>query len=132
MTDTDHHSRYKSLLLAMCKYHQNLKDESTMLREMAKDCKDEDPGMSFGLNRKANLLSEQRKAILWMLNRRRPELEEFFGTFVVETIATHELYEEALKPVETVQASRLGVPKRDEDGRLVGKCSNWRMAQLDL
>lgn len=131
MTIPTQSDRYKGLLLAMCKYHQNIKDEAQFLRETADES--EDPKMSFGLHRKANLLSEQRKAILWMLNRRRPDLEEFFGTFVPETIATHAFYEgDGLQPVETVQASQLGVPKRDEDGRPLNKCSNWRMAQLDL
>lgn len=74
MTTPTQSDRYKGLLLAMCKYHQNIKDEAQFLRETADES--EDPKMSFGLHRKANLLSEQRKAILWMLKYAGEQDEE--------------------------------------------------------
>lgn len=130
MTQSD---RYKGLLLAMCKYHQKIKDEAQEIRDMAYEAHGEEPRLSFGLHRKANLLSERRKAILWMLNRRKPDMVELFGSDVPEVVAMEDFDEDdGLQPVEFVQASQLGVPKRDENGQRIGGCQNWRMAHLDL
>lgn len=134
MTIPTESDRYKSLLLGMCKYHNNLKDEAQFLRDLAFECQDDDSKKAFGLRRKAEMMTNQRKGVLWMLNRRRPDLEGFFGTHVIEQIAEFDFEEgDTLLPIETVPASLLGVPKVYTEGkRVIGPCSNWRMAHLDL
>lgn len=125
---------YKSLLLGMCKYHDNLKSEAEHLRDLAYECQDEDGAKAFGLRRKAELITNQRKGILWILNRRRPDMEEFFGTYVIEQIAEIDFEKgDLLLPIETVQPSLLGVPKIHTEGkRIIGKVDNWRVAHLGL
>lgn len=123
---------FRDFLLGMCRYHQALKDEAQYLRDKAKTL--EGPSGRF-CAQKANLITEQRKALLWMIYCRRDLLVEFFGTDQPEVIAaSFELSgeEKRLQVLDRVPVRFLGLKKKDPEGGLLPRAVNWRLAHLGI
>lgn len=129
MTESE---RYRGLLLALCQYHENLKQDARYKREKAPEAKTERKKGAWLHD--ANLFSDQRAAIRWMLFRRKPDLENFFGSsepeYIVTNFAPH-LNENDLRLAGKIPARKLGKRRKSVDGDM-SKVVNWRIRHLDL
>lgn len=89
MTNDELASRYRNLIIALCRHTSGLRAEHQLLREAA--AFEQNPGRKAGLYCKANTIIRGAGILSAMIGRNRQAMKAMFGTANIESVAEEEM-----------------------------------------
>lgn len=89
MTNDELSTRYRNLIIALCRHQKSLTDKSVLLRSEAK--REMDAGRRSGLYCLARSYSKHGHALKSVIRRNSAVLRQFFKTTNIETVSKKEI-----------------------------------------